>query len=202
MRAEPEHGTVREEMPEERQALEAPPPPPAPIEQERQRRAERARVAAAARWERGVREHGLLPLMEIVEQRLVELTAFLPELARRRALLPRVVALHQDILDLDLSRDLRRRVEALHRRIQGEPTMVHNAIPARRLLADIKSYDFDRGPDSNGILPADDTGLYRGWRQQLGCYTTPLGAAEVAECAAELEALEAAVLREINREAR
>ena len=36
----------------------------------------------------------------------------------------------------------------------------------------------------------------------LGWYTAPLGSAAVDECTAELEALEAEVLRAIRREAR
>ena len=64
MSAEPLHGQVIEET-EGMRAERA----PTPIEQERQRRAERARAEAAERWEHGVREHGLLPLMQVVEER-------------------------------------------------------------------------------------------------------------------------------------
>jgi hypothetical protein len=151
---------------EERRARPAPPLAPRPNEVERCRD-EIARAEAAARWERGVREHGLLSLMQIVEQRLVELAAFLPELARRRALAPRLVALAQDCLDLELPRALRHRIEALHRQVMAEPALVHNAIPARRLLDDIRAYsDFgwwDENPN-----------LYLGWRKQLGWHIAPL----------------------------
>jgi hypothetical protein len=193
-----EGGEVREETEAEYEARHRP-APLTPIAVERERRAEIARVEAAARWDRGIREHGLAPLMEQVQRRLDELPAFLADLARRRALLPRVVALHQDCLDLGLSRDLRLRIEALHRQIQGEPTLVANAIPARKLLDDIKCYgDFYREPDENGIVPADHGGLYREWRRMLGWYVAPLPEPSADDCARQVEQLEAQVLRAIK----
>jgi hypothetical protein len=86
----------------------------------------------------------------------------------------------------------------------AEDALVHNAIPARKLLDDIQRYDgFDRGPDENGILPADHTGLYVGWRRMLTWYTPSLPPVEVAEHTAQVEALEAEVLAAIKmKEAR
>jgi hypothetical protein len=143
-------------------------------------------------------EYGLWPLMQLVEQRLVELKAFLPELARRRALLPRVVALAQDVLDLGLSRDLRDRIHALHRTINSEPALVANAVVARRLLDDIEAYEFGRAPDENGILPADNTGLFKEWRRQLGWHVAPLPPVELASYTAQVEALVGEVLAAIR----
>lgn len=187
------HGRVIQERPEETAAYEARqrPAPPTPIQTERARRAEAAQAEAAARWDGGVRTYGLAPLMALVEQRLAELKAYLPELEKRRALLPRVVALHQDVLDLGLPRELRLRIERLHARIQSEPTMITNAIPARRLLDDIAAYaDFGTEHESPHLLV--------GWRTCLSWYTAALGDAAVAECTADLEALEAETLSAIK----
>lgn len=195
-------GIVRDQTPEEAAAFEARqrPAPPTPIEEERARRAEADRAAAAERWERGCRAHGLWALLETVEQRLAALPAVLDDLERRHALAPRLVALEQDVLDEGLGPAWMQRVHALHRAVLSEPPLVANAGSARRLLDSITHYTgFGRGPDPvTGIVPADDTGLYRGWREQLTWYTEPLPEPSAARRERELEKLEADVLRALK----
>jgi hypothetical protein len=185
------HGRVIEETPAEaaeREARERP-PAPTPLELERARRAEVAEAERQARWQAGVEREGLAPLMARVEQRLRELEAFLPGLWARRALLPRVVALARDALDLDLPRALRDKIHALDRRVQAEPAMTENGPCARRLLADIRATE-----EFEQLVGLQNPNLFREWRRQLSWYTAPIGDADVAGCVAELEALERAIL--------
>jgi hypothetical protein len=184
----------------EETAAHAQPAPSTELEAERQRRAVAAEAEARARWQRAVASNGLLRLMELVEQRLKELPEYTSWLARRRALLPAVIAIAQDAKDCDLSGDLRAQVHRLHARIQAEDPLVSDAPAARRLLDVIRRYEFDREPDENGIVPGSDVPFVRGWTRELGWYSAPLpdGRAELLACERELARLEGATLKALR----
>ena len=173
------------------------------LEAERARRAQATQEERAAAWRAAMEREGLWPLMQVVEQRLAELPDVLAEHAGRQALAPRLVNLAQDVLAEGLGAAWSARVHALHREVTAECGLVGNAAAARTLLQDIARFTgYDQRPDRpdrNGILPADPSGWYRGWRQQLTWYVHPLPPASADRLTREVERLESEVVAAIRQ---